>query len=226
MVGSGSLDNPTYWWYVARARLLQTVLGSYVPAGARVLDVGSADGPSVAWLGDRVALDIDPRGLRPGGVCGAVETLPFPDDRFDVASAFDVVEHCQDEALALSELRRVVKPGGVVLLAVPAYQWMWSAFDVRAGHYRRYTRPRLRRAVEAVDLKVERATYVFASTLPFFLAARLLTKLKGTGDRVRPLPSIVERLLLAGAKLDEAMLHRWNLPAGSSVVLIARKVPS
>jgi SAM-dependent methyltransferase len=227
MIGSTSLENPTYWWYAARTRLLQRVLGSWVSAGARVLDVGSADGPSVSWLGDRVAVDIDPRGLRAGGVCAAVESLPFPDDRFDVVSAFDVVEHCEDEALALSELRRVAMPGGVVLLSVPAYQWMWSGFDVRAGHYRRYTRPRLRRAAAAVGLKVERATYVFASTLPFFFAARLLTMLKGGGgDRVQPLPSIVERLLLAVARLDEALLGRWNLPAGSSVVLVARKVRS
>jgi SAM-dependent methyltransferase len=227
MIGSASLDNPTYWWYVARTRLLQRVLGSYVSAGARVLDVGSADGPSVSWLGDRVAVDIDSRGLRTGGICATVEALPFPDDRFDVVSAFDVVEHCEDEAVALTELRRVTMPGGVVLLSVPAYQWMWSGFDVRAGHHRRYTRPRLRRAASAVGLNVERATYVFASTLPFFFAARLLTKLKGgTGDRVQPLPSIVERLLLAVARLDEALLRRWNLPAGSSVVLAARKVPS
>jgi SAM-dependent methyltransferase len=227
MIGSASLDNPTYWWYAARTRLLHRVLGSYVSAGARVLDVGSADGPSVSWLGDRVAVDIDPRGLRPGGVCAAVEALPFSDDGFDVVSAFDVVEHCKDEELALSELRRVAMPGGVVLLSVPAYQWMWSRFDVQAGHYRRYTRPRLRRAAVAVGLKVERATYVFASTLPFFFAARLLTKLKGgSGDRVKALPSIVERLLLAVARLDEALLRRWNLPAGSSIVLVARKVSS
>lgn len=227
MTGSGSLNHPTYWWYAARARLLQEVLKSSVPAGARVVDIGSADGPSVAWLGERLAVDIDPRGLRPGGVCARVEDLPFPDNRFDVVSAFDVVEHCENEALALSELRRVARPGGVVMLAVPAYQWMWSSFDVHSGHYRRYTRSGLGRAVQAVGLSVERATYVFASTLPFFLVARLVTKLKkGTGDRVRPLPSIVERLLLAVARLDEVVLRRWNLPAGSSVVLVARKVSS
>jgi SAM-dependent methyltransferase len=228
LIGSASLDNPTYWWYVARTRLLHRVLGSYVTPGARVLDVGSADGPSVSWLGERVAVDMDPRGLRPGDdVCAAVEALPFADDRFEVVSAFDVVEHCEDEVLALSELRRVATPGGVVLLSVPAYQWMWSRFDVRAGHYRRYTRSRLRRATQGAGLKVERATYVFASTLPFFLAARLLTKLKGAGgERVQPLPSVVERLLLAITKLDEALLRRWNLPAGSSVVMVARKVPS
>lgn len=227
MIGSGSLDNPTYWWYVARTRLLQIVLGASVPAGGRVLDVGSADGPSVAWLGDRLAVDRDLRGLRPGGVCAAIESLPFPDDRFDVVSAFDVVEHCEDEGSALSELRRVTKPGGVVMISVPAYQWMWSDFDVRAGHYRRYTRPRLRRATNAVGLRAERVTHIFAATLPFFVAVRMLTKWRGgIADRVRPLPSFLERVLLALSRLDEMILRRWNLPAGSSVVMLARKLPS
>jgi SAM-dependent methyltransferase len=224
MTGSGSLEHPTYWWYVARRRLLERVLGRYVSPGDRILDVGSADGPSLEWLGERVSLDIDPRGLRAGGVSGAVESLPFSDDRFDVVCAFDVVEHCLDETKALSELRRVARPGGVVLLAVPAYQWMWSAFDVRAGHHRRYTRTRLRRATEAVGLNVERATYVFASTLPFFVAARLVTKLRGSGDRVQALPPVVARSLLAVTRLDEVLLARWNLPVGSSVVLCGRKV--
>ena len=225
MIGSGSLENPTYWWYVARARLLRSALGSSIPAGAEILDVGSADGPSVNWLGNRLAVDIDPRGLTPGGVCARIETLPFADGTFDVVTAFDVVEHCKDEALALSQLRRVTKPGGVVLVAVPAYQWMWSVFDVRAGHHRRYTRARLRRAAEKAGLEVERATYVFASTLPFFLAARLLTKLNGArGDRVRPLPGFVERILLGATRLDEAILRHWNLPVGSSVVLQSRKL--
>jgi SAM-dependent methyltransferase len=226
MVSSGSLDNPTYWWYLARTRLLRVVLGAHVPADGRILDVGSADGPSVDWLGDRLAVDIDPRGLRPGGVNAAIEALPFPDDRFDVVSAFDVVEHCEDEAPALSELRRVTKPGGVVMISVPAYQWMWSGFDVRAGHYRRYTRPRLRRATKTVGLKVERITYVFASTLPFFVLVRMLTRWKGSiGTHVRPLPSLVERLLLTLSRIDEMFLLRWNLPVGSSVVLLARKPP-
>ncbi|MPZ72164.1 MAG: methyltransferase domain-containing protein [Nitriliruptorales bacterium] len=215
--GSGSLEHPTYWWYVARARLLEAVLGPYVRQGARILDVGSADGPSVAWLGDRVAVDIDPRGLRVGSVCASAEALPFPDKTFDVVTAFDVVEHCEHERVALSEFRRVVKDGGAVLLSVPAYQWLWSGFDVRARHHRRYTRHRLRRAAAAVGLTEKRSTYAFGATLPFFVLSRLLVKAAAAPASVRPLPAIVERVLLALTRLDERLLRRRNLPAGSSV---------
>jgi SAM-dependent methyltransferase len=222
--GSSSLHHANYWWYTARAHLLHTVFEPYLRPGAGVLDVGSADGPSVAWLPQRVAVDIDMRGLRSGGVCASAEQLPFPDATFDVATAFDVVEHCRNEGLALAELRRVVKPGGVVLLSVPAYQWLWSGFDVRAGHHRRYTRRRLRKAAAAAGLREERSTYAFTATLPFFLLSRLLTKLrKASGQVVQPLPGPVERLLLALADLDRRLLQRWNLPAGSSVFYAARR---
>ena len=116
-----------------------------------MLDVGSADGPSVGWLRAEhrnVTLDLFPEGLTPGeGVCGSATALPFADGSFDVVSAFDVVEHCEDEQLAIAELTRVLEPGGRMLLSVPAYQWAWSDHDVRAGHHRRYTRPRLVRLV-------------------------------------------------------------------------------
>ena len=217
MSGSSSLDHPSYWWYAARTSLLETVLGPYVTPGARVLDVGSADGPSVAWLGDRVAVDIDIRGLRDGGVCASAEALPFADATFDIVSAFDVVEHCEHEHIALSEFRRVCKPGGLVLLSVPAYQWLWSGFDVRAGHHRRYTRRRLRRAAARAGLLERRATYAFAATLPFFVASRLLVKLSSSPATVQPLPALIERVLLALTRLDGRLLRRTNLPAGSSV---------
>ena len=99
--------------------------------------MGSADAPSVGWMrGDHpsVTLDLFPDGLVPGeGVCGSAEALPFADEAFDVVAAFDVVEHCEDDALAVSELARVLAPGGRMLLSVPAYQWAWSDHDVRAG---------------------------------------------------------------------------------------------
>ncbi|HEX5861657.1 MAG TPA: class I SAM-dependent methyltransferase, partial [Nocardioides sp.] len=150
--GSSSIGQPDYWWYRARTELLRAALGDHLGQPRRLLDVGSADGPSVKWMqGDhqRVAIDLDPRGLAPGdGVCASALALPFRDGSFDVVGAFDVVEHCDPEDRALAELARVLVPGGRLLLSVPAYQWAWTDHDVRAGHYRRYTRPRLLAAVQ------------------------------------------------------------------------------
>src|SRR4051812_14945689 len=93
---SPSLAQPEYWWYRARAELLRTILQPHVGEPEWVLDVGSADGPSVGWMsarGRRVALDVDLAALGPGDVCGSALQLPFADGVFDVVAAFDVLEH-------------------------------------------------------------------------------------------------------------------------------------
>ncbi|MGZ4438462.1 MAG: methyltransferase domain-containing protein [Nocardioides sp.] len=236
--GSPSIERPEYWWYRARAELLRVALERYVGSPRRILDVGSADGPSVAWLRGRaqhVSLDLDPRGLQaPGGVCGSVLQLPFADGAFDVVTAFDVVEHCDPESRALDELQRVLAPGGRLLMSVPAYQWAWSDHDVANGHYRRYTRRRAVAAVEGAGLVVERATYAFAAVFPMFAGERLLRRARqrvaGTGPQgpadVVEVPQVapaVERLLMGLTRLDERLLRRRDLPVGSSVLLAAVK---
>jgi SAM-dependent methyltransferase len=234
--GSASIAAPEYWWYRARSDLLRTALGGFVGDAAQVLDVGSADGPSVGWLratGRKTALDIDPRGLGPGGVCGSALELPFRSGCFDVVAAFDVLEHCEPESVALAELARVLAPGGRLLLSVPAYRWAWSDFDEENGHHRRYTRRRLVRAVEGAGLHVERTTYAFTSVFPFFAAERLLRRLRGRGTGspadIVSLPEVsppIERMLLGLTRLDRALLGSRDLPFGSSVLLAASKAPA
>lgn len=234
MSGSASLRQRNHWWYRARADLLESVLAPYLATvdgpARRILDVGSADGPSVGWMSGehtRFTLDVDPRGLARGlGVCGSAEELPFADASFDVVGAFDVVEHCRSEAQAVGELARVLVPGGRLLLSVPAYQWAWSDHDVRAGHYRRYTRQRLVRAVRAAGLEVERATYAFAGVFPLFAAERLLRRVRpqqGEEQRLGEPPAAVERALLSVARRESRVLRRRDLPFGSSVLLAATK---
>lgn len=227
---SASLAQPEYWWYRARSDLLRTILEPHLGDPEHLLDVGSADGPSVGWMstrGHRVALDMDFDSLQRGGVCGSALDMPFRDETFDVVAAFDVVEHCEPEARALDELVRVLRPGGRVLLAVPAYQWAWTQFDVDAGHHRRYTRKRLVSALEAAGIEVQRATYMFAGTLPMFAAERLLRKLRKPADAPdTTLPTVspaLERVLMGLCRWDQRILRRRNLPFGSSVVLVGTK---
>ncbi len=226
--GSASIEQPDYWWYRARADLLHAALGEFATTTTRVLDVGSADGPSVPWLrGDHhVTVDLDPRGLRSGeGVCASALSLPFRDGSFDLASAFDVVEHCEPESVALAELGRVLAPGGRLLLSVPAYQWAWSDHDVRAGHHRRYTRPRLVESVERAGFVVRRASYGFAGVFPLFAAERLARRVRKPADtQSLPEPSAaVERVLLGLSRAEARWLRRHDAPFGSSVFLAADK---
>ncbi len=232
---SASLWAQDYWWYVARGDLLRSVLVERMGQVTTMLDVGSADGPSVRWLdgfGHRVMLDIDPSGLEPGGVCGSALQLPFADSVFDVVCAFDVVEHCEPESTSLNEMVRVLKPGGRLMISVPAYQWAWTEFDEAAGHHRRYTRKRAEAAVRAAGLRVDRATYVFAGVFPFFAAERLMrrvtrrvgeTKSVEQAAALPQVPRTLERLFLWLSAREAKALQRRNLPFGSSVVVAAVK---
>lgn len=226
---SASVANPDYWWYRARGWLLEAAFGHYVDDGAFVLDVGSADGASVDWMesrADRVPVDIDETALGGRGVCASLPRLPFPDETFDVVSAFDVLEHFSDEDEVIEEVRRVLKPGGVLLLAVPAYQWAWTNFDMAAGHYRRYTRRRVIRALTRGGFRVERCGYGFALTFPFFVGDRLAQRLRRetpTDARLPRLPGVLERALLALCRVEALLLPKVPMPFGSSVLAAARK---
>lgn len=233
MHGSSSIDQPDYWWYRARTQLLHAALGDHLGTPRRLLDVGSADGPSVAWMqGDheRFTIDLDPSGLVPGsGVCASALALPFADATFDVVGAFDVIEHCEPEAAAIAELARVLEPGGRLLVSVPAYQWAWSDHDVRAGHHRRYTLPRLVTAVEGAGFRVLRATYGFAAVFPMFAAERAVRRrraARGRSAEPQGLPQVsapVDRVLTGLSSAEARLLRRHDLPFGSSIFLAAEK---
>jgi SAM-dependent methyltransferase len=227
---SPSMDQPDYWWYRARSELLRTIVEEHIGDPETLLDVGSADGPSVSWMrtrGRRVALDLDFAALTPGDVCASAMAMPFHDGSFDVVAAFDVLEHCEPEAQALEEIVRVLRPGGRLLIAVPAYQWAWTSFDRDIGHHRRYTRRRLVRALEAVGLEISRSTYMFAGTLPMFTADRLLRKVRtppdGPDTELPEVSRFAERILLGLCRADQRVLRRRNLAFGSSVVAVATK---
>jgi SAM-dependent methyltransferase len=229
--GSSSLGQPDYWWHRARGDLLHVVFEPFLGTPRRTLDVGSADAPSVKWMRgahSHVTLDLFPGGLVPGeGVCGSATALPFVDGAFDVVSAFDVVEHCDDDALALSELARVLAPGGRMMLSVPAYQWAWSDHDVQAGHYRRYTRGRLRHVVEGAGMTVVRSTHAFGGVFPIFVAERARRRVSSpAGDSDTRLPAVsarADKVLMGLSGLDRRMLRKRNLPFGSSIFLAAVK---
>lgn len=229
--GSASLEQDDYWWYRARADLLEVTLRRFLGSPAKLLDVGSADGPSVKWMqaDQHVSIDVDPRGLTAGrGVCASAMSLPFHRQTFDAVAAFDVLEHCEPEQQAVAELVRVLKVGGRLLLSVPAYEWAWTDHDVRAGHYRRYTRARLLAALEGHDLSVQRCTHAFTTVFPLFAAERISRRVhRGGADRAGSgLPTVspaAERLLLALSRVDSRLLRQHDLPFGSSILLAAVK---
>lgn len=231
-----------YWWYVARRRLMEdlVVRESQAPEGGRerrILDVGCGTGSNLAVLsrhGHAVGVDLaaeaaefcKQRGLTSVAL-SELESLPFADGSFDIVIAMDVLEHLDDDLKGLAALRRVLRPGGLLLVTVPAYGFLWSEHDEALKHRRRYTAHELRNKMTIVDLKVARSSYFITALFFPILALRihqgLFKKSAYPQTSIRVLPAWINSVLI-GVLHVERWVHRIvNLPFGVSVVLTAQK---
>jgi SAM-dependent methyltransferase len=235
----------SYWWYRGLHLILLDLLGSLgVGAGAAVLDAGCGTGQnlvniqgnvSAAAYGFDMASAAAPfwhkRGLE--RICRAsINDIPFRDESFDAVLSADVLE-CEavHEEKAYSEMWRVLKPGGHIILVVPAYQWLMTPEHHRAvGASRRYSRARLVSLMKTRAVELLRVTHLFASLLPAVAAYRLgiqALKRDSVGpprSELKPLPSPVNELLFQIVNMERRILRGWDLPFGSSIVAVARKV--
>jgi SAM-dependent methyltransferase len=227
-----------HWWYRGRRTVLENVIaGLRLPARARILDAGAGSGRNMVELmrhGTVTAIELSPTSVclaraRDVGevVEGSVLEMPFESGSFDLAASLDVIEHLEDDVGALRELRRVVTPGGCLLVTVPAYQWLWSGHDVVNHHHRRYTRRSLRVVGEQAGWKQVRTTYFNSLLLPVAMVLRIMDRFsrKTTESSLdlwvppQPLNWLMERPLA----LEAALIARGGrIPAGLSLLSVFR----
>jgi SAM-dependent methyltransferase len=173
-----------HWWYRGRRRVLNAVLDQIpLRPGARLLDAGCGSGRELDELAPRgraCGVDLSPYSVACARARGheeveeaAVERMPFEDGAFDLVTCLDVIEHTPDDRATLAELRRVTRPGGVLVVTVPAYQSLWSAHDEINGHFRRYRCGTLRAAAGETGWTVVRDTHFNAALLAPAAAIRL-----------------------------------------------------
>jgi SAM-dependent methyltransferase len=227
-----------HWWYRGRRNVLERVIADLrLPARSRILDAGCGSGRNMVELarhgtvtgvelsGTSVALARD----RAAGevIEGSVLEMDLAADSFDLAVSLDVIEHLQDDLSALRELRRVVAPGGSLLVTVPAYQWLWSGHDEINHHHRRYTRRSLLHVAEQAGWEPVRTTYFNSLLLPVAILLRVLERLntKTTESSLdlwippAPLNWLLERPLT----LEAALIGRGRrIPAGLSLLAMFR----
>jgi ubiquinone/menaquinone biosynthesis C-methylase UbiE len=226
-----------HWWYVARRALFRDLLTGRVPAGGTVLDIGCGTGETMALLRElgaaRVAgTDLSDHALaharsRGGPVAAALaEALPFPSACADVLVSADVIEHVDDDRVALREYRRVLRPGGTLLVTVPSYAWLWCEHDDRAGHRRRYRLTELRDAVHGGGFRVERSSYYFSFLVPPAAALRRtpLRRLTSGTDEEASGGALAGRVLGGLATAERRFLRHRTVPFGLSQMVLATAV--
>jgi SAM-dependent methyltransferase len=233
------------WWFVGMRELTAALLDPFCRGKVyeRILDSGCGTGGMLSWLAryDENArlfgLDVaqqavsfcQKRGYQTIVQASAIE-LPFPDAAFDLVTSFDVLVQLpgnSSDVIAIREMHRVLRPGGVAFIRVPAYRWMMSGHDKALGTQRRYTRPELATKLTASGFRVLRASYANAFLLPLAIVRRLVFKRLGladSGSDVKPVPVWLNRIFAQVLRFEASVLQRRvNLPAGLSLICVVRK---
>ena len=229
----------TYWWFVVRRKLVCELIDRLaMPSGSRLLDVGCGTGANLKAFNkefERVGIDASDaavefcqqRGLT-SLVQAKIEQSGLEQNTFDVVTALDVLEHVDDDMQALRELLRVSKPGGFLVITVPAFGFLWSEHDEALHHRRRYTLAELESKLAAAGFQLVRASYFLATLFLPILFVRIVQNL--TKKRVEPqathviLPKWLNSFIVRMLDVEKRILQwAWRMPFGVSIIAIAQK---
>jgi ubiquinone/menaquinone biosynthesis C-methylase UbiE len=232
------------WWFLARKQILKDQIAKLFKGRTdlKILNVGAALGASTIMLenfGQVTSLEYDKsccefvkKELGLDFINGSITELPFKNNEFDLVCAFDVVEHVQEDALAISELHRVCKPGGYTFTTVPTFRFLWSEHDDVNEHVRRYTMKNYLSLFNAKTCYIYFKSYFnFWLFFPVAPVRILLSFLKGNKKKQAP-KSDFERIKIGG--LSKALYHIFKsethllkkgirLPIGISLMVISKK---
>ncbi|MDO8555707.1 MAG: class I SAM-dependent methyltransferase [Nanoarchaeota archaeon] len=220
----------THAWFRAKREMLLLLLKKFSRPGAKILDVGCGTGVIASALAKNnavVGLDISAQALafarkRDASISwikGDAQAVKFKPNSFDVVLASDVVEHVKDDVKALENMHRVLKPGGKVIITVPALEMLWGRDDDLVHHQRRYTRSSLKRVLRRAGFKVDFLNYWNVLLFP----AVLVYKWRNKEHSVAPVAGIMNKLAFGILKLDTWLIRHVWMPFGVSLVVVASK---
>lgn len=224
-----------FWWRAREALLVRRLARLVPPEGfGRILDVGCGDGLSFAALGrfGRVSgVEADADLVSPNGRHReAIHVGPFdptftPEHRFGLITMLDVVEHLDDDVAALCHAARLLVPGGVLVVTVPALPRLWTTHDDLNHHRRRYTRATLKRAMQHAGLDIEELEYFFHWLVPLKLLVRLREQWKPRSPAPPEVPGAAwNRLFYLLSRFEQQTWGRLPWPFGSSLWAVGRSL--
>ena len=224
-----------HWWYRARRQVVAALIRRKArpPAGARVLEIGCGTGHNLAMLGEfgeleALELDATARAVAEKRLGRPVLSAPLPELRgvaerhYDLIAALDVIEHIDDDKASVASIATRLKPGGKLVMTVPAHEWMWSAHDVVSHHKRRYSKRSLKKLIADSPLRLDSMGYFNSLLLPAAMAERMASKIRGKRDAdlwlpPRPVNAALETLFAS----ERHLIGRVPLPPGLSLFAVA-----
>jgi 2-polyprenyl-3-methyl-5-hydroxy-6-metoxy-1,4-benzoquinol methylase len=229
----------THWWFSARQKIVLDIIQNRLalPHDAKVLDVGCGTGAILAEFArqyEAYGTDTSPlaieychkRGIANAFHC-TLKTFPLSDLRFDLITLLDVVEHVDEDVGILKQAYQLIKPNGHILVAVPAYEFLWSQYDDLNHHKRRYTKSHLMHVLRESGFTVEMCSYYNTILFPTALVKRLSERfIKGKEDTTLDFPApLINSTLKSVFGFERFLLRRFSLPFGLSLIALAKKDP-
>ena len=232
------------WWFVSRRRILMSLLRKHLPRGAplEILDAGCGTGINLEYLaefGNVVGADISEEAIEFCRRRGSrsvrradLRALEWSDGTFDLVTALDVIEHIDRDDAAFRELARVTRPGGHLLVTVPAFPALWSEHDEINHHMRRYRGDQIRDLVRRNGCEIVKFTYMNTFLFPVAYAARTWQQVRKRVFGESPHPPrtdfvdyhpVVNALLTAIFTAEVPLVTLAGLPFGLSILCFARK---
>lgn len=236
----------SYWWLAGKYRIVDDALARAIGKGngrsRRLLDLGCGPGNMLDYLARRGEVYGSDYSADALGFCRSrdyhrlfradFQRLPVADASFDIVTCIDVLEHLDDDVRAIAELRRILRPGGTLLVTVPAFMSLWGDHDDLYGHRRRYRAGELRGRLAAAGFEVRKVSYFEPLFfLPLWLyrkAKRLLPVGEGLSarDDFVALPGFVNALLTELVASERFALRHASFPVGVTLLALAEAPPA
>lgn len=225
------------WWFKVRREIIFWLLNKHNSTKGKILDYGCGSGFLVKELQDggldAYGIDVSLPAIQLGKSRNIKNLfkiddikVDMPDNHFDTLLALDVVEHLENDSAALEEFHRLLKPGGLAVITVPAYQWMWGVQDEISHHFRRYT---MRQLVNLIgknpNFKILKKSYFNTFLFPPIALVRVLSQILKTKREsdFEMAGNLMNKVLYFIFHLESKLIRYFNFPFGVSILLIIKK---
>lgn len=227
----------THWWHKSKRDLVSFFLRiNLLNKKTKILDVGCGTGKNLeafSRYGKVSGIDNSPdaiafckkRGFK-DVTLGSIEKMPYKKDHFGAITALDVLEHV-DDSKALKEINRVLKKDGVLIITVPAFQWLWSRWDEVLFHKRRYTEKTLSKVLRNNGFKIIKISYIYSFLVIPALVIRSFKKIFYNDYYPSDFKlgnKVINNLLSILAQSERVFLVSSKIPFGTSLIGVAKKI--
>ena len=231
------LAEKDHFWFKTRNEFILKTMESFIAKESKLVEVGAGSGTVSAFLKQSgyhniTVADMHLSSLKFAKNHGINKLIQFDlmrnpfEDEFDVVMLFDVLEHIQDDLMALGQIYKMLRQSGSVVLTVPAHNWLWHEGNRAGGHKRRYGKKELRRKLNKTGFNVIAVQYFFISLVPLMLLRKVYSQIqtkKSPEDLGLNLNPFFNTLLRTVTKTEISLINFLPNIFGASIIAVAQK---